>query len=109
MSLFDGIPDRPKQHSKKKTTSKSPAFAKPRKTGRGEHRQERNDRISRDERRRVTDAYERGEIKFPDVSKEFQLCYCRNEGAQTDPRFGHKYHRGELGRFELEHHGRKNG
>lgn len=107
MSLFDGIPERAKQPKQKRSAIKS--LPKTKKKSSREHgvNEHTTQKVSRDERRRITQAYERGELKFPDVSREFQLCYCDNNGAQTDSRFGHPYHGNEIAKFELEHHGRR--
>lgn len=99
MSLWDGAADSPRQRRTPKTTKSLPK-AKKRKTAQA-HGDEGKQKISRDERRRITEAYERGELKFSDCSRAFLLCHC------DQSQYPHEIHEDEIGKFELESYGRK--
>ena len=107
MSLFDGQIGNNNQKRKRDRT-KIKSLPKPRKTGRGEHREERNNlptKTDRNERRRITEAYKRGELKFEDTSAAFALCRCCQSPDWHN--YPHEYHRNEIAKFELETHAKK--
>lgn len=49
--------------------------------------------------------YERGELKFPDLSQKFLLCHCCQ--FPEFHRYPHFTHNDELGRFEMESYARR--
>lgn len=116
MSLFDGTPDRKKEKrgSTQKTKnvhagkyrSDDQALLDPR-YGTGSRSAERTTAAhrTRNERRAITEAYERGEIKFDDTSDQFNLCRCNM--FPDFHNYPHSPHTDELATFELQYHGRK--
>lgn len=106
MSLFDGAPISPKQ--RKKASSRSSAVKIVKRKPKYGNDKPVEAKTGRDERRRFTEAYERGEIKIEDTSDRFLLCHCCVSPDYHS--FPHEPHVDELAKFELEHYGRrKNG
>lgn len=106
MSLFDGTPERPKSRSPKKASGRATQLPKrkARSAGHGENSPVKQ-KVSGDERARITAAYERGELKFDDVSQEFLLCRC---SMPPDYRsLPHPPHVDEIATFELQHYGKR--
>lgn len=115
MSLFDGQQERGKERKTKKV--KNVLKTKPSENqehlieptyglGTRSYNRSQAARHVRDERAKITEAYERGEIKFADCSPDFLLCHC--SGPPEYHAFPHEIHRTELANFELQHYGRKN-
>lgn len=103
MSLFDRQPDRPKERIPKKTKNTTYNLSRSKnKKGHGEN--PAHPKVSRDERRRVTELYERGEIIFEDTSDKFLLCHCRLSPDYHS--YPHSPHTDELATFELQHYGK---
>ena len=103
ITLFDGQPARPKTKTIK--TSKTIKPFTFRKKSNQDSSEGNRPKVTRDERRRITEAYERGEIKFPDVSGAFLLCHCCVSPDYHS--YPHAPHRNEEGVFELQHYGKR--
>ena len=114
MSLFDGTIGGAKERksTKAKTVHKGKhrsddqALLDPR-YGTGSRSTERTTAAHRtkDERRAITEAYEKGELKFADVSREFALCHCNQSPDYNE--FPHEPHFDEIATFELQTHARR--
>lgn len=121
MSLFDGRigePKKPKRETKTKSTkgaryteSQNESLFDPR-YGTGSRSANRTTaaRRTRAARKSITQRYESGELKFPDASREFGLCYCDEYQAQMQTKLpqslsiGHDYHQNEMNLFKEECH-----
>ena len=114
MSLFDGTSERPRERKAKATKnvlkakhrSNDESLLDPR-YGVGSRSATHTTAANRtrNERRELTEAYERGEIKFNDTSSSFMLCYCNMAPDYHD--FPHEPHKEEIAKFELQHYGKK--
>ena len=98
VSLFDGQSETSKRRTSK--TASRTSSIKPRRTKpHGEN--PKQPKVARDERERITQAYERGELVFADCSRDFLLCRC------SEYEFPHEPHIDELATFELQHYGKR--
>jgi hypothetical protein len=111
VSLFDGRLEESKRSNlvsrkRKETKIKGGSLpSKRKKTQEHGINDNKEHKVSRDERRRITAAYERGEITFDCPPDAFALCHCCMPPDYH--RYPHPYHLDETATFELQSYAKR--